>query len=530
MNCIVLALLAVLSIWDYPARQREHNRLKNQFVAAVRSGDTETMEESCRKGVKLLPDDPTWHFNLACSLAYYPKRTKEAFDALEKAIDLGFRDADAIANDTDLKRLSGERRFEELVEYAKEMSRRPLMLGPLATVDATGVFGQSVLLGEQNLGWDFDFGCFVARLKMATASAGGNTGDLYFNRDRNHSPLDVASYPGITVVGFDAEGRTRSMDTDFPNTLFPYPVFGNSSRAFTGSPYWRSIPRALLTVESWRLQSMVKFYLSNQTWVFPANEDTAPVGTKGDVFSSIAPYWITTAGRSYSDMPYLRGALKASAAFTGDTKRRLVSLGLLAPTIQTLVRKSLVGVTNETEYLTARAHPTSFPGNGLDVRRLVSLASAMTPAQIPPLAPLSVAAVAPKDKPVWPELTYATPFAVAFVLRSADEKRSFLLSTKGSDEFAFVQTHGSGVDVGIERVQPSVAKVTVGRKGLSPTNRVDITVVARNKGTGWGAPSYVSFSCVDPSAPYSDPALTPLSQPSGTPEKKSQGKAGAEAK
>ena len=512
--CAFLAIVAVLSVWDYPARHQEHSRLRRQFVEALRAGDTETMQETCSKGVKLLPDDPTWRFNLACSLAYFPKRKKESLDALEKAIDLGFRDADAIANDADLKRLRDDRRFEELVEYAKEMSRRPLLFGPLATVDATGVFGQSITLGEQNLGWDFDFGCFVAHMKMATASAGGNTGDLYMNRDKGHSPLDIASFPGITPVGFDSDGRSRGMDTDFPNTLFPFPVFGNSSRAYLNNPYWRSIPRALMTVESWRMQAMMRFYLSNQTWVFPANADIAPIGVNGDVFASIAPYWIITAGRSYSDLPYLRGALMASAAFPAETKRALVSRGLLAPTIQTLIRKSLNGVKSEDDYLGARAHPTAFPGGGLNVNRLVASAGAMKPEQIPPLAPLSVAAGKTMDTPVWPELTYATPFAVAFVMRSDDESRTFIISSKGADEYSFTQTHGAGVDVKIELPKPNIAKVMINRRGLSPTNRVDITVVARNKGTGWGAPSYVSFSRMDPSAPYSDPALTPQPQPS----------------
>ena len=518
-------VLAVLSIWDYPARQQEHSRLRRQFVAAMRSGDTATMEETCRKGVKLLPDDPTWQYNLACSLAYFPKRKTEAFDALEKAIDLGFRDADAIAKDTDLKRLADERRYEELIEYAREMARRPLLIGPMATVDATGVFGHAITLGEQNLGWDFDVGCFVARMKMARASAGGNTGDLYMNRDKGHSPLDVASYPGITPVGFDSEGRARGMDTDFPNTLFPYPVFGNSSRAFTRGAYWRSIPRALMTVESRRMQTMMRFYLANQTWAFPANADIAPVGTNGDVFASVSPYWITTAGRSYSDMPYVRAALKASAAFPTETKNELVRRGLLAATIQTLIRKSLNGVKDESDYLSAKAHPTAFPINSLDLRRLVASAAAMKPDDIPPLAPLAVAAGKTKDEPLWPELTYATPFAVAFVLRAEDETRSFIVSSRGAAEFAFVQTHGAGIDVKIERPRPDAAKITLNRRGMSPTNRVDVAVFARNKETGWGAPSYISFARMDPSAPYSDPALTPLPQPSAGPA----GKAGAEA-
>jgi len=38
-------------------------------------------------------------------------------------------------------------------------------------------------------------------------------------------------------------------------------------------------------------------------------------------------------------------------------------------------------------------------------------------------------------------------------------------------------------------------------------------VCGRNPGTGWGAPSYVSFARMDAKAPYSDPILTPLPQP-----------------
>lgn len=512
MNALAL-ILAVLSIWDYPARFPEHDRLRRQFTVALREGDTATMEETCRKGVKLLPDDPTWHYNLACSLAYFAKRQEEAFDELEKAIDCGFRDADEIAKDADLKRLVKFPRYAQLIEYAREMRTRPLLLGPLATVPATGVAGQPIALGEQNLNWDFDVGCFVAQLKLAAASAGGNTGDLYMNRDGGHSVLNATNYPGLTVVSLDRDGRARQMDLNAPNILFPYPVFGNSSRAFLGSPLWRSIPRALLTMESARLGRMAKLYLSNQTWVFPSNADTPPVGTNGDVFASLAPYWITTAGRSYSDLPYLRAALEASRALKPNVKAEIVRRSLLAPTIQTLIRKSLVGVTNETDYLTARAHPTAFPPNGVQVRRLAAAAAALTVEAIPPLAVISVKAEPIAEKTAWTELTYGTAFAWAYVLRAEAETRAFTITAKGAQEFAFVQTHGAGADVKIERLSPSAAKVTVGRRGLSPTNRVDITVVGRNPGTGWGAPSYVSFARMDPSAPYSDPVLTPLAPP-----------------
>lgn len=509
----ILAVLAVLSIWDYPARFPEHDRLRRQFVTALREGDTTTMEESCRKGVKLLPDDPTWHYNLACSLAYFPKREAESLNELELAIDLGFRDVDAIRNDTDLKRLSKNPRLTELIEYADYMKSRPLMTGPLVCVDATGVMGKSISLGEQNLSWDFDVGCFVAHIKLAETAAGGNAGDLYMNRDGAHSVLNAAQYPGLTVVKLDSEGHERGMDMTFPNMLFPYPVFGNCSRAFMHEIYWRSIPRSMTTLNASLLASMVRFYLSNQTWVYPANADISPVGTNGDVFASITPYWLTTAGRSFSDLPYLRGALDASKSFKSATKKELVRQGLLAPTIQTLIRKSLCSVSNDVDYLSPKAHPTALPQGGLDVRRLVAAAAAMTPAEIPPLAVLNVKAAPVKSESNWPELTYASAMAWAYVLRSDDVVRVFEISAKGAKEFAFVQTHGEGVDVKIETLKPDVARVTINRTGMNPTNRVDVAVFGRNPGTGWGAPSYVSFARMDSKAPYSDPALTILEQP-----------------
>lgn len=508
---IACLLLAVLSIWDYPARQPEHDRLYVQFVMAVREGNTTTMEKTCRKGVKLLPEDPTWRYNLACALAYFPKRADEALLELEKAIDLGFRDADHIAKDNDLKRLAKKPRFKELVEYAKEMRYKPLSSGPMASVPALGVFGKPLVVGAHNLTWDFQGGCFVANVKLAAASAPtNNTGDLYFNRDALHSNLKIADFPGLTPVRLDAEGVKRGMHLNMSNMLFPYPVFGNCSRAFVGGPFWRSLPRAIMTRETYLLKTMAKLYLSNQTWVYPSNADTPPVGTNGDVFASITPYWITSAGRSWSDQQFLRAALTASAAFKDDVKSELVKRGLLAPVIQTLMRKSLKAVKTEDDYLTSKAHPSAFPPSGVDVAKLKKAAAQYTVESIAPLAPVSVEMAPVKKRPEFPEITYATAFAWAFVLRAEERVRSFKIKAHGNaDCFRFVQTHGEGVKVKIESLSACEAKVTIDKKGMSPTNRVDITVVARNKSTSWGAPTYVSFAVVDAKAPYSDPVLTP---------------------
>ena len=513
MTSAIIAVLAALSIWDYPSRAARHEELKREFVIAVRKGDAVAMEAASRKGVELLPDDPTWRYNLACSLAHFPRRSEEAFNALEKAIDLGFRDVDAIIVDKDLKVISDKRRYLELIEYAKEMKSRPLLFGPMATVDATGVFGSSVSLGEQNLGWDFDSHCFVANLKLATASADPWTGDLYMNRDNNHSRIRTADFPGITEVSLDAEGRKRGMAFDFPNTIFPYPVFGNCSRAMVSGLFWRSLPRALATTVTAKLPTMERAYLSNQLWVFPSNADTPPVGTNGDVFASITPYCITTAGRSFSDIPYLKAALYASAALHKDTKSEIVRRGLLAPTIMTLMRKSLRNVSNEDDYTSAKAHPTAMPPNGIDTNRLIAAASEMTSAEMPPVVRVLVRMAPTRDRPKFPELTYSTRFAWAFVLRSNDESRTFFIAAEGAKEYRFVKTHGTDVKVEIEKVAPNAAKVTIDRRGMHPANRVDIAVFGRDQGTGWGAPSYVCFARMDPSAPYSDPALTPREDP-----------------
>lgn len=510
MNSLFACILAVLSLWEYPERQLRHTALRDQFITAIREGDTETMKETCEKGVALLPDDPVWHYNLACALAYF-KDPGPALDALEEAISLGFRDADAIAGDRDLKRVAENPRFAELVEYARDMARRPILSGPLAVVPATGNFGQSVYLGEQNLTWNFDFGCFDAKMILTQTSTGGNVGDLYMNRDGEHSRLNIKSWPGITPVRLDSEGRSRGADLDIPNILFPYPVFGNCSRALTSGPYWRSLPRALVTMDSWRLSMMAKFYLSNQIWVFPAvkDYDFSPAGY-GDIFASVTPYWIATQGASFTDQQYLRAALEVSRSLPPAVKRTVVASGRLAPTVQVLIRRSLRGVATDEDYLSEKAHPTCFATNALDIVRLKKAASTLTTAQIPPVA--IIAGVTAEQKvevvpPELPELTYATACAWAFVLRAPIEKRSFVVKAGGGAEYEFVAVHNKEA-AKIERLAADTARITLDKSLMSPTNRVDLAIFAKIGKSLWSAPSFISFAVVDPDAPYSDPVLT----------------------
>ena len=66
-----------------------------------------------RRLVRLEPDNPTVHYNLACSLALL-QRIDESLDALAQAIQFGYDDAEHLLRDEDLAALRAEERFQEM--------------------------------------------------------------------------------------------------------------------------------------------------------------------------------------------------------------------------------------------------------------------------------------------------------------------------------------------------------------------------------------------------------------------------------
>ena len=510
MSAFVCLLLATLSVWDYPQLQFRHENLRARYVAVSKAGAVDEMERIAREGTELLPEDPVWRYNHACALAY-GKDHEAALDELERAVELGFTDVEQIRSDPDLTRLSAEARFGDILTYARRLKSRPVLDGPMAATPLRGLMGKPQTLGGANLRWNLDAGCFEAEMELVAAGPrGGNEGDLYVNLDRGHSYLGDTNFVGLTRVRFDSEAARRELDVNYPLTVFPYPVFGNCSRAYKDPVTWRSIPRMVMTQQFFRLRTFDRLYRSNQVWVYPACNDIPPLGTNGDVFASVAPYWILTQGRSYSDLPYLRAALKASAAFPPETKREMLARGLLAPTIQMLLRRSLKAVRTEADYLTPAAHPTAFPAGGLDVKRLVAMAGALKVEDLAPIANLQVLQQAVDVPPGRPEPTYASPCSCAFVLRASDAVRYYRVRAFGGEEYAFVQVHGAPGAIEVSEIEKDFAQLVVHRDLLSPTNRADLAVFAKSKTSGWGAPSFVSFAVVDPKAPYCDWLLQPM--------------------
>ncbi len=67
-----------------------------------------------RKLVRLRPENPTAHYNLACSLAL-SRRRKDALRALERAIALGYDDRAWMEQDPDLAGLKPLPAFQQLL-------------------------------------------------------------------------------------------------------------------------------------------------------------------------------------------------------------------------------------------------------------------------------------------------------------------------------------------------------------------------------------------------------------------------------
>jgi Flp pilus assembly protein TadD len=99
-----------------------------QYVEALQLlGDDYTRRGKFQSGLsideqlaKLRPDDALVHYNLACSYSL-TKRFEDAAASLGRAIDLGYRDFDWLARDTDLKALRGHALYEGIRKKIRQL-------------------------------------------------------------------------------------------------------------------------------------------------------------------------------------------------------------------------------------------------------------------------------------------------------------------------------------------------------------------------------------------------------------------------
>ncbi|MDR2849231.1 MAG: hypothetical protein LBW77_01615 [Verrucomicrobiota bacterium] len=539
---VALALAAAsaqaASIFDMPQVFPKHVQLQQQLVQSVRAGRIEEMERVSREGVALMPDDANWQYNLACALAYRADKG-EALAALGRAIELGFRDPAAIRADNDLKQLAALPEFAELVKRAEALRGKPVEGAAQAGVE-TVFMGRPAEIHGSNTVWDFDAGCFKALFALRNAelrkvssyadsyhgpaaeavaawmkeeTASGNFGDLYLNRDDGHSLLAVTNFPGLTPVVYGPEARERKVNISLPNMLFDQPVIGNASMSMVSGPFWRSLPRAIIT-DPFQPVMAFRWAVNNQCWFYPAHKDYDP--ENGDLFPANTPYYVISRGSSFTDQPFMEAFAAAMAAFRPEVKRELAARKWLAPTLQMLLRASQKTLKTPEDYLTGAAHPVVFDGANLDAEGMVKRAHDLKPGDIPP--PVALRTV--KDAQVEPGVDYFdvrpeglfdTPFSIARVVRGVAYKRSMTIAASVPQKpeaaaYRWVVLQGDPAKIEIKPLTPNASQVEItvayhglyrpqgsdGLPALLQSSRVDIGCFVK-AGDLWSAPSFVSF-------------------------------------
>ncbi|MBQ6923033.1 MAG: hypothetical protein IJQ73_00180 [Kiritimatiellae bacterium] len=453
------AQLPPYNLFAMPVLHPVHRQLVGQFKKAIAERDYAAMEKLSEQAVGIFPEDATWRYNLACSRARRGK-PREALAELEKAVRLGFTNADDIAADTDLAVLRRDPAFARILGEARALRANPAKL-PHTVKPAEVVPGKRAPVSEGNTTWNMENGGFITlfafpprpekvetndfvnvpgktgeRLRQwqLEGTAAGNWGDLYDNLDRGHSRLDLRRFPEMTPIRYCAAAVSNGLDNTGA-TLFNFagaPVIGNSSTAMTAGPMWRSIPRY---AQEFTAPALVAQYLNNQSYVYPQHRDYLPT-IAGDVYPSRTPYLYISPGSSWTDQPILAALATALAALRPEVKADLVRRHLLAPVLRVLVHSSLHGLSRRADYLEPTSHPPILKGDAIDTLRLVESAHALTTNALPPLVALRLTREEGAGTRPFVDFFDAapgerlldTPFAIARVFRGMGFTRKYTLS------------------------------------------------------------------------------------------------------
>ena len=192
--------------------------------------------------------------------------------------------------------------------------------------------------------------------------------------------------------------------------------------------------------------------------------------------------------------------------------------GILAPTVQWLLRRCKPGVTNETDYLSPSTHPLVWRAQDFDLDALAQTAGMMTSNSIPMIARLGSLYEGYKASPIrraeplvdYPdpraEIWCETPYGLAIALRAPENRRKFRFWASAWP------VRDRNVNYRWVRLSPGRASASriQGQGQLSPENgyaeivlnwtdvrgRLDFAVFARYGDGPYGPPSMISFFVV----------------------------------
>lgn len=355
----------------------------------------------------------------------------------------------------------------------------------------------------------------AARLRalFAQGRAAGLAGALYDNRDRGHSAMPPGLFPQMARVAYGPGLRARGLDYGLAGTFrFPAITLGNSSTAVTHGPEWRSQPRLAMTNGGARRAAAD--YGANALYVYPEHRDHDAF----DYFPAAWPYMTVSQGSSGSDRPFLRAQGLILGAFAPEARARMAGAGLVASTVQFVMRRTQVGLRGDAGYLSGAAHPSAFARGALNPPAAVALAARLTPGTIPPAPVLRVLAedFAPHAGLAGlTEALFTTDGAVARLWRGLQGRREMVLSAAETVDpagralrFHWVLLRGDPAAVEITPLDGPGARVRIafgwqdprpapsgyGRTGPGPmSSRLDVGLFAEAGGV-LSAPAFVSVT------------------------------------
>lgn len=379
-----------------------------QIVALYQAGKLEQAKTVLDAVLKQYPALPDPYFARAVVLAGLGKQT-EALADLENAISYGFNNVTRLKTEPSFEKLRDNERFSALVLQAgqnpaalqsAEPPKARLVRDGIALVSADNTRHEPL---TNTLQTEFQFrsrlftdpkvmvieGPVADRLNnlYRRGKAAGNIGDLYDNRDRGHSAIRSNRYPQIGFVQYDEGAVAENIDFSFNDKIFfSAPTIGNASLGINGM--W-SVARAALTNPRLVALAYLQFR-TDHLYVYPCVRDYGWPDTMIDNFTASTPYFIISKGKSGSDRPFIRAGFVALAAMPPDVKTLAKESGLIAPTVQMLIRRGQIQVETIEDYLSPIAHPVVFDGEKLDLQKIIDVAQSLTVENLPPRVELTI--------------------------------------------------------------------------------------------------------------------------------------------
>ena len=275
---------------------------------------------------------------------------------------------------------------------------------------------------------------------------------------------------------------------------------------------WRSLPRQALT-DQVQVGNLFQQYVANHIYVYPAHQD---YGTpRGDLITANTPYMLISVGSSGSDQPLLKAVAAILAAFRPDVKALLANKGLISPTVQWIFRRGQIGIDNDDDYLSGRAHPSAFNGRRIKLLDMVERAHSLAVADVPPMVRLRVKEESHGEAgidtmlPSNDETLFDTPSAIARIVRSTSYAKRLVVDASETTDpngrpltfhWSVLRGDEKHITVRMLNDQGSVAEIIIpwdaGAQPVGQPNitgdRVEIGVFANN-GKNWSAPAFISL-------------------------------------